>query len=154
LLAIIESLSDKKNVDFFLWLSEKEQKDIYPITDRSQLQKFHDEYKSEYGSIRKCKSFFAMLSPATKDKLCNSITIDGEPAKKINKVVELIYEVRSGFAHESTATLEISNYWCFSTDKKKELVWNLPMELLQSSFEEGVMAHFKNTSDIQLQPLC
>lgn len=147
LLAIIESLSDKKNVDFFLWLSEKDQKDLFPIADRTQLQKLYDEYKSEYGSIRRCKSFFAMLSPATKDKLCNSITIDGEPAKKIDKVVELIYKVRSSFAHESSATIEISNYLCFSTDKKKELVWNLPMELLQSTFEEGVIAHFRNTAN-------
>ena len=64
LLAIIESLSDKKNVDFFCWLATKEQNGLFPITDRSQLQKLDDEYKSTYGSIRRCKSFFAKLSPS------------------------------------------------------------------------------------------
>jgi len=148
LLAIIESLSDKKNVDFFEWLSEIEGKSLFPITDKPQLRKLYDEYKSEYGSIRKCKSFFVNLSLPTKDKLQNSILIDGKPADRIEKFAEMIYKVRSKFAHESDAILEISNCYCFSTEKTKEIVWKLPMELLQSSFEEGIVAHFKNIAKI------
>jgi hypothetical protein len=147
LLAIIESLSDKKNVDFFFWLSEKakDQKDLFPIIDRSQLQNLYDDYKKEYGSIRRCKSFFANLSPATKENLCNSIKVDGK-SESIEKVAERIYQVRSGFAHEIDATLEISNFKCFSSEGNKKVVWELSMKLLQSSFEEGVVAHFKSTS--------
>lgn len=146
LLAIIESLSDKKHVDFFSWLLRKDQESLFPITGRSQLQKLHGEYKREYGSIRRCKSFFANLSPPTKEKLRNSITIEGKPVKSIEKVAEMIYTVRSRFAHESGTTLEISDTYCFSMENDKEVAWKLPMQLLQSSFEEGVMAHFKSTT--------
>jgi hypothetical protein len=146
LLAIIESLFEKKNIDFFEWLSEKDRKNAFPIRDRSQLRKLYDEYKREYGSIRRCKSFFANLSAPTQDKLCKSIIVDGAPASSIETVVTMIYKVRSCFAHESYATLEISNSMCFSIENNKRVAWNLPMQLLQSSFEEGVMAHFQSTA--------
>ena len=148
LLAIIESLSEEKNVDFFFWLSEKakDQKGLFPITDRSQLQKLYEDYKAEYGSIRRCKSFFSNLSLPTKEKLRNSITIEGKPVKSIEKLAEMIYKVRSGFAHESDATLEISNSWCFSMENNKKVAWKLPMLLLQSAFEEGVVAHFQSAA--------
>jgi hypothetical protein len=144
LLAIIESLSDKKHVDFFQWLSGNK-KSLFPIADETQLQKLYDEDKSEYGSTRRCKSFFANLSTPTKGKLCNLITIDGEPVKTIEKVAEMIYKARSNFAHESSSTLEISNGFHFSKEKNKAIVWKrLSMEILQNSFEEGVIMHFKN----------
>ena len=142
LLAIIESLSDKKYVDFFEWLSKKDKKGLFPVEDKTQLRKHYDEYKIEYGSIRRCKSFFANLSVPTKDKLRSTITINGEPVETIEKVAGMIYQARSNFAHESISTLEISNCWCFAKEKNKEVIWKLPMELLQSSFEEGVVAHF------------
>jgi hypothetical protein len=145
MLAIIESLSNKKNVDFFEWLSKKDKRVLFPITDRPQLQKLYDEYKSEYGSIRRCKSFLANLSTPTKDKLRNSITINGKPVKTIEKVAEMIYKARSDFAHESNSTLEIGDWFHFSKEKNKEIVWKqLSMQLLQNSFEEGVVIHFKN----------
>ena len=142
----IESLSEKKNIDFFEWLSEKEPKSAFPIRDRSQWRKLYDEYKREYGSIRRCKSFFANLSVSTQDKLRKSITIEGEPVKSIEKVAEMIYKVRSRFAHDIDAILEISNSMCFTEENNKRVAWNLPMQLLQSSFEEGVMAHFQSTA--------
>lgn len=146
LLAIIESLFEKKNIDFFDWLSEKDRKNTFPIRDRSQLRKLYDEYKREYGSIRRCKSFFANLPVPTQDKLCKSINVDGAPVSSIDTVVTMIYKCRSCFAHESDATLEISNSMCFSIENNKRVAWNLPMHLLQSSFEEGVMAHFQSTA--------
>lgn len=146
LLAIIESLSEKKNIDFFDWLSEKDPKSAFPIRDRSQWRKLYDEYKREYGSTRRCKSFFANLSASTQDKLRKSITIEGEPVKSIEKVAEMIYKVRSRFAHDIDAILEISNSMCFTEENNKRVAWNLPMQLLQSSFEEGVMAHFQSTA--------
>jgi hypothetical protein len=145
LLAIIESLSEKKHVEFFSWLSKKEHKSLFPI-NRSRLKNLHDEYKLEYGSIRRCKSFFANLSVPTQGKLRKSIIIDGKTVETIEKVVEMIYKVRSGFAHESSATLEISDIYCFSMENNKRVAWKLPMQLLQSSFEEGVMAHFQSTA--------
>ena len=155
LLAIIESLSDKKNVDFFSWLSEKDQTSLFPITE-TRLQELYDEYKLEYGSIRRCKSFFANLSIRTKEKLRKSITImvtenmgTGQPVESIEKVVEMIYNARSRFAHNTDNTMEISNSLSYSKEKNKKYCWNLPPQLLQSSFEEGVMAHFQSTADNQ-----
>lgn len=148
LLAIIESLSGKKNVDFFSWLSEKakDRKDFFPIQNKSQLQKLHDAYKLEYGSIRRCKSFFTNLSLTTKEQLRKSITIEGEPVQSIEKVAEMIYKVRSGFAHDINTNLEVSNSMCFTMESNKRVAWNLPMRLLQISFEEGVMAHFQSAA--------
>lgn len=148
LFAIIESLFEKKHVDFFSWLSNKNHKNVFPI-ERSQLRKLYDEYKREHGSIRRCKSFFANLSAPTQDKLCKSITINETPVSSIDKVVTMIYKVRSNFAHEIDATLEISNFMCFSGERNKRIVWKLPMQLLQSCFEEGVMTHFGNVAVIQ-----
>lgn len=148
LLAIIESLSNKKYVDFYSWLcSEKYQKSLFSTIDRSQLQKLYDEYKHEYGSKRRCKSFFANLSPLTKEKLRKSITIKGteEPVKSIEKVVDLIYNARSRFAHNTENITEISNSLSYSEDNNKKYCWKLSPQLLLSSFEEGVMAHFNST---------
>jgi hypothetical protein len=147
LLAIIESLSDKKYVDFLPWLSGKDQKSLFPLTE-TRLQELYDEYKLEYGSIRRCKSFFANLSTPTKEKLRKSITIKGteEPVKSIEKVVEMIYSARSRFAHSTDNTTEISNSLSYSKEKNKKYCWNLPPQLLQSSFEEGVMAYFQSTA--------
>ncbi len=145
ILAIIESLSNKQYVDFFQWLSGKDKKALFPIADKSQLQKLYDEYKSEYGAIRRCKSFFSNLSQSTKDKLCNSININGKPAKTIEKVAELIYQARSDFAHESNSALEIGNWFHYSKKKNEEILWKqLSMSYLQQVFEEGVVRHFKN----------
>jgi len=151
ILAIIESLSDKEHIDFFEWLSEKDKKGLFPIEDKAQLRKHYNEYKIGYGSIRRCKSFFSNLSVPTKNKLRNAITINGEPVETIEKAAVMIYQARSNFAHESMSTLEISNCWCFSKEKNKEVIWKLPMKLLQSSFEEGVVAYFNKTITNQHQ---
>lgn len=143
LLAIIESLSEKDNVDFFDWLLEQGRGDLFPIADKTQLKMLYGEYKSEYGSIRKCRSFFNDLSPATKDKLCKSITIDGKALQSIDKFVTMIYDVRSQFAHDIAAVLEISNSWCFSKEGNKKVRWNLSMASMECAFEEGILVHLK-----------
>jgi hypothetical protein len=149
LVAIIESLSNKKYMDFYFWLcSEKYQKSLFSTIDWSQLQQLYDEYKHEYGSKRRFKSFFANLSPLTQEKLRKSITIKGteEPVKSIEKVADLIYNARSRFAHETNDTTEISNSLSYSEDNNKKYCWNLPPHLLLSAFEEGVMVHFQSTA--------
>jgi hypothetical protein len=108
--------------------------------------KLYEEYKCEYGSIRRCKSFFANLSVPTQDKLRNSIIIDEKPVRSIEKVAEMIFNVRSRFAHDIDFTLEISNSMCLTVENNKRVAWNLPMQLLQSCFEEGVMTHFRGAA--------
>lgn len=146
LLAIVESLSGKENIDFYDWLLEQDQRDLFPIVDGKRMRKLYDEYKQDYGSIRRCKDFFVNLPPQTQKKLRESIIIDNKPVETIQRFVSMIYQIRSRFAHESDAALEVSDIWCFSMEKNKRVAWNFPMKLLQQAFEEGVVTHFRNAS--------
>lgn len=148
ILAIIESLSNKKHVDFFEWLSdsEKDENELFPIKDKSELKKLYKEYKLDYGSIRRCKLFFANLSTETRKKLCNLISIDGEPVT-IERVAEMIYMERSKFAHDCDSALGISSGFHVAQQKNKEIFWKqFSMEILQNAFEEGVIIFFKKTA--------
>ncbi|MBL8500528.1 MAG: hypothetical protein JNL77_08120 [Nitrosomonas sp.] len=148
ILAIIESLSNKKHVDFFEWLSEKDKSELFPIEDKSKLKNLYEEYKLDYGSIRRCKSFFANLSTETQKKLCKLISIDGKPVT-IQRVAEMIYKERSKFAHECDFVLGISSGFHVAQEKNKEIFWKqFSMKILQNAFEEGVIIYFKKTASI------
>lgn len=147
LLAIIENLPpNNKYVDFFEWLSQKGKNELFPIADQSRLKELHDQYKSVYVSLRRCKSFFENLPPGTKKELCERIHIDGKPAEKIQKVVDLIYKERSRFAHECDFVLGISNCFHIAPERNKQIFWKqFSIEVLQNAFEEGVIIYFKGT---------
>jgi hypothetical protein len=144
LIAIIESLSDKKHIDLYSWLLSKENLKEFPITGKEHLTSLYTKYKQDYGSIRRCKTFFENLPSKTKEDLRSAIKIEGKPAKNIKKVVDLIYRVRSGFAHENALNLEISNITCYANDGNKRVIWRMPMSLLETAFEEGVLIYFTN----------
>lgn len=144
--AIIESLSNNKHVDFFEWLSKKSNNGSFPITDQSHLKKLYTAYKSDYGSIRRCKSFFTNSPTQTKDRLFKLIDIDGNPIKTIDKLVETIYMERSGFAHEGKIVLGISTGFHISG---KTFWKGFSMEILQDAFEKGVIIHFQKAADIK-----
>ena len=148
ILAIIESLSNKKHADFFEWLSEKNESELFPIKDKSKLNNLYEEYKLEYGSIKRCKLFFANLSTETQKKLCKLININGKPVT-IQKVAELIYKERSRFAHECDFGLGISSGFHIAIEKNKEILWKqFSMKILQDAFEEGVILHFKKVANL------
>lgn len=154
ILAIIESLSNKKHVDFFEWLLEKDESEFFPIEDKSELEKLYKEYKLDYGSIKRCKSFFANLSTKTRKDLCNLICIDGEPVT-IERVAEMIYMERSKFAHDCDSALGISSGFHVAQQKNKGIIWKqFSMKILQNAFEEGVIIFFKKTASIKhLSPI-
>lgn len=149
ILAIIESLSNKKHVDFFEWLSKKDKSELFPIEDKSKLKNLHEEYKLDYGSIRRCKSFFENLSTETQKKLCKLININGEPVT-IRQVAEMIYKERSKFAHECDFVLGISSGFHVAKEKNKEIFWKqFSMKILQNSFEEGIIIYFQKAANIK-----
>lgn len=154
LLAIIESMSSDKFVNFFEWLVKKQNKIPFPIENKATLQKYYGSYKKEYGSIRKCKSFFEALSEESKKEICKLITIDGDPIDSIEIFVELIYKSRSEFAHSTDVSIEIGDWLHLGKYNKKTVVWKIfKFEYLLQIFEEGLISHFNKYSDIKIHNL-
>ncbi len=151
ILAIIESMSSEKHIDFFEWLVKKKNKIPFPIENKSTLQNHYNCYKTDYGSIKKCKKFFEGLTEKTKNEICQLITIDQNPIESIEIFVELLYKSRSEFAHATDISIEIGNWMHFGKYKKKMAVWrHFRLEYLLEIFEEGLISHFNNHSNIKI----
>ena len=143
LLAVAESVNNKKHIDFFQWLDKKKNKHIFPIKNREKLEEYYRVYKEEYGAIFSVKNFFNNLSQRTKDNLCKRVTVNGQPIENIEKLVGLLYKVRSDFAHTVDYNLELSSGFYFGGTKKNEIVWRqFRIEYLQEALEEGIIVHF------------
>lgn len=154
LLAIIESLSNEKFIDFFEWLVRREKKIPFPIENKSTLQKHYNSYKKDYGSIRRCKSFFEALSEESKIEICKLITIDGKPLDSIEIFVELIYKSRSEFAHSTDISIEMGDWFHLGKYKEKTVVWKkFKFEYLLQIFEEGLITHFNKHSKTKIHNL-
>lgn len=143
LIAIAESVNNKKHIDFFEWLNKKINKNLFPIENREILDNHYRVYKEEYGSIYSVKDFFNNLSQKTKDNLCNRVTVNGQPIEYIEELIKLIYQVRSGFAHTVDHNLELSSCFHFGGTENKKIVWRkFKIEYLQEALEEGIVIHF------------
>jgi hypothetical protein len=145
LFALIESLSSEKHQDFYEWLNQNEG-EIYPITDKAALKQLQKEYKTTFGSIRRCIAFFERLSSAQQTDLCNSIKFDGAPAKSIREVAQFLYNLRSKFVHEGEFVLDIANGPVMSRHKNSNTLTALSMPKLLVAFEEGVVAYFTHAA--------
>jgi len=144
LFSVIESLSDKHYKDLFNWLNEEPPESIFPITDKAYLSALNKKYKSEYGSIHRCKAFFENLPQCRQKALCESIKIDGQPLKSIRKVAEFLYEKRSKFVHEARLFSQISDTagTVLSMRGNKVIQTELSIDELFQAFEEGLLAYF------------
>ena len=140
--SLIESLSDKPYKDFYEWLKSEPAGDVFPIQDGKALEKLYDRYKVEYGSIRRCKSFFENLPPANQNALCSSIKLGDKPLDSVKKVAEFLYEARSGFAHNAEIVLMVG--WGSNLSRKgnKVVHANLELKVLLESVEKGILAYF------------
>jgi hypothetical protein len=77
--------------------------------------------------------------------LKSSITVNGQPLKTIEKVVDMLYKVRSNFAHEIENSAEVSGGFVIAKDGNKRIVWeNMNISLIQEAFEQGLLAHFNS----------
>jgi hypothetical protein len=154
LLAIIESLSSEKFIDFFEWLVRRANKIPFPIENKSTLQKHYNSYKKDYGAIRRCKGFFEALSEESKIEICKLITIDGKPLDSIEIFVELIYKSRSEFTHSTDISIEMGDWLHLGKYKEKTVLWKkFKFEYLLQIFEEGLVTHFNKHSKIKIHNL-
>jgi hypothetical protein len=145
LLAVAESVENKRHIDFFSWLNKKKHKHLFPIENQADLEKHYRVYKQEYGSIYSVKDFFNNLSQITKDNLCKRVTVNGEALENIEELIKLVYSVRSNFAHSVDHNLELSDGFHFSGTKKKRIVWRqFKIEYLQEALEEGIITYFRS----------
>ena len=144
LFSLIESLTDLTHQDFYQWLSEKPQSEIFPIGSNAELKRLYKEYKVSFGSIRRCVAFFERLSPNQKHVLCDSIQPSGKPIASIKKLAEFLYQLRSKFVHEGKVILQVTDQQMLSFEKRKVIHSNLTISTLLKAFEEGVLAHFQN----------
>jgi len=140
--SLIESLSDENYIDFHKWL--KEQLDIFPIENAKVLNDLHQKYKETFGSIKRCVAFFENLPSNIKDNLCSSILVKGEPVKNIKKFAQLLYDFRSKFVHQGDLILILNSSPIFDVYDNKLIFSKFSIELLQDTFEEGVIAYFNN----------
>ncbi len=140
LMAIIESLSNEKYEDFFQWIMKDQSN--FPIGDKHKLDVLYKNYKKDYGSIKKCKVFFASLSQPIQNELCHSVSLDGKPLVSIEHFANLLYRTRSSFAHEvGTTNIFSGNH--FEKYNKKLVRWKLEINRLLEIFEIGVLSHFE-----------
>jgi len=143
LFSLIESLTDLKHQDFYQWLSTSDQQNVFPISDRSDLDRLYGEYKKTHGSIRRCVDFFKSLPDKHKITLCNSIHIDGVPIDSIEKLAQFLYKLRSEFVHEAQLVLHVNNSTVYHLKNKRMDCSSLSLDKLLEAFEEGVISYFR-----------
>lgn len=139
LISIVESLSTERFLDFDQWL--KKRKDVFPILDQAQLDQLFQRYKDDFGAIRRCKKFFRSLPEDIQSRLQQSIKISGATLPTIDRFVDLIYQARSGFAHDIDNTTEFTGVH-FGSFRGKRTVWRLKIETLFEAFEIGLLNYF------------
>ena len=142
--SLIESLSEEQFIDFYQFLTRRKSQVEFPITDRPTLDEHYDKYKQEFGSIRRCISFFRALSPERQRELLSRFEVKGsEPT--IENLAKYLYEMRSKFVHEAALVLHMSDGISIGMQGGKIVVCNLSIKDAMLFFEEGLIEHFRAT---------
>jgi hypothetical protein len=141
--SLIESLSEEKFIDFHTFLIRKKSQIQFPITGKNQLSKYYSRYKDEFGSIRRCISFFRALSPERQQALISRLEV-AETEPTIENLAKSLYEMRSRFVHEAGLVLHMSTEMSIGYQGKKIIVCNLSIQDAMQFFEEGLIAHFQS----------
>lgn len=140
--SLIESLSEEKLIDFYEFLTRWNVE--FPIINKSKLEQHYREYKREFGSIRRCVSFFAALSHERQYDLISRLDVKGTDAT-IENLAKYLYEMRSKFVHEAELVLHMSEGTSISRRGNKLLECNLSIKDAMIFFEEGLITHFQTT---------
>ena len=142
--SLIESLSREQFVDFYQFQTRQKSRVEFPIADRASLDEYYEKYKQEFGSIRRCISFFKALSPERQRELLSRFEVKGsEPT--IENLAKYLYEMRSKFVHEGALVLHMSDGLSIGMQGGKIVVCNLSIKDAMLFFEEGLIAHFRGT---------
>ncbi len=139
--SLIESLSDENRIDFYRFLLRRKSRVQFPITDKDSLTQFYENYKAEYGSIKKCIAFFKALSPDRQNDLILRLETRGtEPS--IENLAKFLYELRSKFVHEAELIHHMTNGTSVSFKGQKTIICKLSIGDALNFFEEGLIQHF------------
>ena len=96
-----------------------------------------------HGAIKKCLFFFERLSDQSKREIYKLIKIGNDDIDNIKIFVEMLYAARSEFAHESSMSLEIGDWFHYGEHKGQRVFWRrFKLKYLLAIFEEGVIFHF------------
>ena len=150
-IGLIESLSNEKYRDFHEWIVMRKNKIEFPIPNKAVLNTHYQNHKKEHGTIKKCLGFFENLSDQTKREIYKLIKIGDDDIDNIKIFVEMLYAARSEFAHESSMSLEIGDWFHFGQHKGKKVFWRqFKLKYLLAIFEEGVIFHFNKYTNRKL----
>jgi len=140
--SLIESISDGQFIDFYTFLIRKKSYVKFPIMNKNKLSEYYSRYKDEFGSIRRCISFFRVLSPEKQQALISRLEV-AETEPSIENLAKSLYEMRSKFVHEAELVLHMSEEMSIGHQGKKIIVCNLSIKDAMRFFEEGLIAHFQ-----------
>jgi hypothetical protein len=145
--SLIESLSEKKSIDFYTFLIRKKSQIKFPIVDKNKLSEYYSRYKDEFGSIRRCISFFRTLSPEKQRDLISRLEVEGTDPT-IERLAKFLYDMRSRVVHEAELALHMSAEMSIGYQGKKTIVCNLSIQDAMRFFEEGLIAYFQTAKKI------
>lgn len=145
LFSLIESTSDARHEDFYQWLLGRPA-GTFPIEEGAKLSELYAEYKLTFGSIRRCVAFFDRLPPARQQQLRDGVLVNGIRIGSIKKLAEFLYNLRSKFVHSAELVLQVGELRTWTQDKKGITETVLPITLLLSAFEEGLVAYFRDVT--------
>ena len=157
--SLIEGLySNKKYIDFFEFLTKKSNQIQFPITEE-QLRSHYDNYKKQYGAIRKAVAFFKQIEDLYNKRLKGKIKFlkddtrlplpsyfpltetDKQQGLTIDEFAKFLYDIRSKFMHQANLILMISNGTALSFNEK--YLCQMNMNELMDVFEKGLLKFFE-----------
>ncbi|MGD0572212.1 MAG: hypothetical protein ABSB11_04245 [Sedimentisphaerales bacterium] len=157
--SLIEGLySSKEYIDFFEFLMKKSNQIQFPITEE-QLRSHYDDYKKQYGAIRKAVAFFKQIEDFYNKHLKGKIKFlkddtqlplpsyfplsetDKQQGLTIDEFAKFLYDIRSKFMHQANLILMISNGTALSF--KEKYLCQMNMNELMDVFEKGLLKFFE-----------
>lgn len=141
--SLIESLSEENFIDFYQFLTRRKSQVKFPITDNGSLDEQYRKYKEEFGSIKRCISFFKALSPQRQHDLISKLKV-GDTGSTIEDLAKYLYEMRSKFVHEAELVLHMSAGTSIGRKGDKVVVCDLSITDAMQFFEEGLIIYFRD----------
>ena len=139
--SLIESLQEKKFMDFYSFLVRRKTNVEFPINDKKELDQWYRKYKQEFGSIRRSVQFFKSLTAQNKADLIKNLEVkNAKPT--IENLSKYLYHIRSKFVHEAELIVNMSGRTTLSRYGKKIVICKLSIRKLMKFFEEGLITYF------------
>jgi hypothetical protein len=141
--SLIESLSEDRHIDFYRFIVSRKSKVKFPV-DRAMLDKSYENYNNEFGSIKRCISFFKALGVNRQKDLVSRLTVSGSEAS-IENLSKYLYKIRSKFVHEAELVHDMSDGTSFSFSEGHSVLCSLSITDAMLFFEEGLIEYFKDS---------